>query len=182
MHPSPFAYPIARIPAAHATSWLLLGGVTAAFLDLAFASIYWTTLHGSTTTKVLQSIASWVLGAGAFAGGVRTAALGAVLYAYLMCMLMALYHAAAGRFSMLLRRPLACGAIYGMGMYLLIFKWVVPHFTAAPVQAPPPDWTLACLTAYALLVGIPCALFTRIARGGGGARALMARLALSQSR
>ncbi|HEY5972192.1 MAG TPA: hypothetical protein VIT22_09490 [Pseudoxanthomonas sp.] len=164
MNPNPVAHRLPRLPVRHATPWLLLGGVTAAFLDLSFAAIYWTTLHGSSTTQVLQSIASWVLGANAFTGGSQTAALGAALYAYLMCVLTALYHAAAGRYPVLLRRPLACGAAYGMGMYLLIFKFIVPNFTAAPAQPPSLTWTLVCVVAYAVLIGIPCALFTRIAR------------------
>lgn len=164
MNPNPLAHPLTRLPVRHATPWLLLGGVTAACLDLSFAAIYWTTLHGSSPTRVLQSIASWVLGADAFAGGSQTAALGAALYTYLMCVLMALYHAAAARHPVLLRRPLACGALYGMGMYLLIFQLIVPNFTATSPQPPPLDWTLACLLAYAVLIGIPCALFTRIAR------------------
>ena len=64
----------------------------------------------------------------------------------------------------LLQRPLQSGALYGAFLYVLMFKILVPHFSAVQShKALPPSWTLTCFLVYVLLVGIPCALFARAA-------------------
>jgi hypothetical protein len=77
----------------------------------------------------------------------------------------ALYHALARRAPVLLRRPATCGAVYGAITYLAIFKLAVPLLALYNADPPRLDWTLACLAIYMVLVGIPCALFSRIAAG-----------------
>ena len=143
-------------------SWLLFGGVLAGTLDLAFAAGFWSLRSGMAPIRIPQSIASWVLGRdAATSGGIATALLGAALYYYLTTAMVTGYHLLAGRFTLLQRRPLAMGALYGVLMYALLFQIVVPLWSAASPRPEPLEWTLACIAAYAVLIGIPAALFAR---------------------
>ena len=135
---------------------LVLGGCGLATLDLGFAAAYWA-LYEVPAMRVLQSIAAWTMGRDAFAGGWSSAWFGAALYALLIVGLVLAYRSASRRYRLLLRRPLVCGALYGVAMYLLVFRVVVPHFSAAVTQPEPLDWVLACAAAYVGLIGIPCA-------------------------
>jgi hypothetical protein len=143
-------------------SWLLFGGVLAGTLDLAFAVGFWLLRDGVAPIRIPQSIASWVLGReAAISGGLATAALGMALYYYLTTTMVAAYHLLAGRYPLLLRRPLTMGTLYGVLMYALLFEVAVPLWSAAPPRPQPLEWTLACIAAYAVLIGIPAALFAR---------------------
>jgi hypothetical protein len=144
-----------------AVPWLLVGGYTAAVLDLSVAVAYWAP-HGVAPSRIPQSIAAWVLGPAAFSGGTLTAVFGALLYGQLLWGVASLYHAIARRHPLLLKRPLACGALYGIAAYASIFQLLVPLLCGVrPVVAP--YWTATCLLAYATVVGMPCALFSRAA-------------------
>lgn len=143
-------------------SWLLLGGVTVGSLDLAFATGFWALRDGVAAVRIPQSIAAWVLGRDhAFAGGWTTALLGAALYFYLTTAMVVGYHLLARRYPALLRRPLLAGGLYGAAMYALLFELAVPLWSATGAGTSPLDWTLACLLAYVVLIGIPCALLAR---------------------
>lgn len=161
--PSHAGFPIARRPAPR-IPWLLLGGYTVATFDMAFAIVFWTE-QGASAMRVMQSIASWFLGTAAYSGGMATALFGAVLYGHLMWGVVALYRAMSRRLPVLLRRPVACGAAYGVLAYAAIFKLAVPLLAVHNPDSGRLDWTLACVAVYALLVGIPCALFSRAAAG-----------------
>ncbi|MHB1056616.1 MAG: hypothetical protein ACYC0F_01885 [Rhodanobacter sp.] len=141
--------------------WLLIGGYTVATLDMLAAIAYWTA-HGSSATRVLQSVATWFLGPAAYAGGATTAVLGMVVYAQLMWGVVALYHAIAQRHPVLLRRPLACGAVYGALAYAAIFQVMAPLLSGIH-PAFEPVWVATCVVVYTTLVGMPCALFARAA-------------------
>ena len=142
-------------------SWLLFGGVLVGTLDLAFAAGFWS-LRGVAPIRIPQSIASWMLGRdAAISGGISTALLGAALYYYLTTAMVTGYHQLAGRLPLLRRHPLAMGALYGILMYALLFQVVVPLWSAASPRPEPLEWTLACIAAYAVLIGIPAALLAR---------------------
>ena len=146
--------------------WLLLGGYVAALLDLSAAAAYWVP-RGLPLRRIPQGIASWLLGPAAFSGGAFTAVLGFLLYGQLLWGVATLYDAIARRHPVLLRRPLACGALYGLVAYVAIFQVLAPLLTGARPAAGP-AWTGTCLLAYAAVVGIPCALFSRVARAATG--------------
>lgn len=142
-------------------AWLPIGGFTVAALDLLAAMAYWAP-HGVTPSRILQDIASWLLGPMAFMGGTSTAVLGALLYGQLLWGVIAFYHALAQRYPVMLRHPFRCGAIYGALAYGAIFQVMAPLLTG--VRGPlDPEWIVTCVLVYAFLVGIPCALFSRLA-------------------
>lgn len=148
--------------------WVLLGGLTVGTLDLVFAAGFWSLRDGVEPIRIAQSIASWVLGRdAAFAGGWTTALLGTVLYFYLTTAMVAGYHLLGRRHPVLLRRPLLAGGLYGLLMYALLFQVAVPLLSVEASRPQPIEWTIACVLAYVLLIGIPCALFARQWHGSG---------------
>lgn len=144
--------------------WLLLGGYTVATFDMAFAIAWWAP-HGVTATRIMQTIAAWVLGPAAYTGGTASALLGAVLYGHLMWGVVAFYNWLAKRHPVLLRRPLSCGAIYGAIAYVFIFHGLGPLLSGRAADYSDAGWAVACVVVFMTLVGIPCALFSRAASG-----------------
>lgn len=145
--------------------WLLLAAVAAAVLDLGFAVLFWA-FEGVPPIRIPQSIAGWLLGRAAYEGGIATAVLGTVLYIALMWTLAMLYRGLSRSFPQLLRQPVRFGLAYGALMYGLVFHIAVPLFTAAGPASQRADWIVACVVAYMVLVGLPCAWAARRAANG----------------
>jgi hypothetical protein len=157
MHAVPLASP-ARPTAPPAWAWIAFGGLALGLGDLAFAALYWFLQVGLPPIRVAQAIAGWVLGSeAARAGGLATAFAGAALYCYIVGAMVAGYLRLHARSLRVRNAGLAAGVVYGLAMYALLFKIVLPLFAAnAGGAALPWHWTLACLAAYAG-IGAGCA-------------------------
>lgn len=142
--------------------WLIAGGCAAAIMDTLVAMAWWGP-KGIAPEHILQGFTSWFIGPQAFAGGLATALTGALIYAQLMCGLVALYYVCARRFALLWERPLLCGGVYGVLAYFAIFQMMVPALTGTHPQMHDLPWIAACVVAYVTLVGTSCALFSRAA-------------------
>lgn len=153
--------PVARpLPA---WAWVACGGVALGLADLAFAALYWFLHSGVAPVRIPQSIAGWVLGpALARAGGVATALAGAALYCTVVAAMVAGYLKLSALRPALHAQVVLSGAMYGLAMYVLLFRLVLPLVAPAHAPAPamPTSWTIACLAAYAG-IGIGCALVAR---------------------
>lgn len=138
----------------------LLGtGIGIGLVDLAFAAAYWGE-YGVAPVRIPQTIAAWALGPeAALGGGWTTALLGTLLYCYLTTLMVESYRQLAARRPRLLQRPFLAGPVYGVCMYVLLFEILVPLLARQAPAGEPLAWTLACLAAYAFLIGLPCALF-----------------------
>jgi hypothetical protein len=98
---------------ARAIGVVLAGGLLAGALDIAFACAFWALKAGVPAQRILQSVASGLLGRASFQGGAATAALGLALH-FAIALAMALAYALmARRWSLLQRRPWLGGAVYG---------------------------------------------------------------------
>lgn len=142
-------------------SAVLLGGLTIALLDIADAIVYYG-LKGATPIRIFQSIARGLLGRAAFDGGLPTALLGALLHTFISVMIALVFYVAATRLPVLVRQPWRWGALYGVGVYLVMYLIVLP---LSRVGLPPfraPD-VLDEILIHVFGVGIPAALFARAA-------------------
>ena len=158
--------PLAAETTRFVVPWVLLAGLTAGTLELAFSSLYWA-FHGVPPSRILQVIGGWILGRdAALAGGYASVLVGAALHYSLMTAMAAGYALAGRRLPVLLKQPLRYGALYGACMYALMFMVLVPMLSASRPLATlePLDWRIACFVAYVALVGIPCALFAKVVR------------------
>lgn len=139
---------------------ILIGGSAAAVLDIGYAFTVWS-LKGVGPEVILRAIASGVLGGPAFSGGAPAAALGGVLH-WLMALTMAATYVVAGtRLPTLVQRPVVWGPLYGVALFFVMDRIVVP-LSAAPAGKPPSTaMTLGQIAAHAFLVGLPIALAAR---------------------
>jgi hypothetical protein len=104
---------------------ILLGGLFAGVLDIADAIIF-TLIRGGSPTRMLQGIASGLLGQPAFQGGSATVALGLFLHFVIATGATAVFVAASLRVPALLRRPLIWGPLYGLMVYAVMRFVVLP--------------------------------------------------------
>jgi len=111
--------------------WVLAGGLLAGALDLTFAfAFYWP--HGATPVRILQFIASGVLGRGSFEMGLASAALGVFFHFFISVCAAEIYYLASQRFPFLTQRVLISGAIFGVLMFLAMRLVVVPLSAIKP--------------------------------------------------
>ena len=138
----------------------LAGGLAAGALDILYAFTLYG-LRGVPPERILQSVASGLLGRAAYAGGMWTASLGALLHGAIAIVMAATYAVASLRFPVLREQAIACGAAYG-GMLFFVMNYVVVPLSLAVPKGPPPSpaWELG-LAAHIALVGIPIALAAR---------------------
>jgi len=155
--------PIATIPPrrTYPLAYVLAGGLVAGTLDIVFAASFWGLKADVPGQRILQSVASGLLGPAAFEGGLQTASLGLTLH-YVIALFMALaWYVVAQRWRMARELPVRAGAIYGAFLYLAMTLVVVPLSAAQPGPLDP-VWIGLNLAVHMLLIGIPIALFVRL--------------------
>jgi hypothetical protein len=147
-----------RTPAGIRTAALgrvLAGGLLAATLDLCFAFLFYGS-QGATPLRILQFIASGVLGRGSFQLGLESAALGACLHFFISLCAAAIYYLASLRWPFLTRRVIVAGATFGILVFLAMHFVVLPLSAVAsgPMKA---GNVIGELCSHAFLFGMPIA-------------------------
>lgn len=146
---------------------ILAGGLAAGVLDIAYAFVFWG-LRGVAPVRILQSVASGLLGASAYQGGAGAAVLGAGLHLLNAFLIAAVYVLASRRLPDLAHRPALWGPLYGIGAYL-VMNYVVIPLSAFPRRggSPAPVVWITGVLVHMLLIGLPIALAARRAAPGG---------------
>ncbi len=106
-------------------SAILIGGAIAGALDITYA-IGFSAMRGVAPSRILQSVASGLLGAPAFEGGVATAALGLVLHFCIAFLWAAIFYLASRAITFLTRHPVVSGLFYGVLIYAAMNLVVLP--------------------------------------------------------
>jgi uncharacterized membrane protein YagU involved in acid resistance len=139
---------------------VLVGGSIAAALDILFA-ISFAAYNGVAPTRLLQTVASGLLGNAAFSGGINTAALGLLLHFGMSYLWAGIFLVAAWRLPSLLRRPLLSGVLFGV-LVFLVMRFMVLPLSAFPYPVTfKPLATVLDLLSHTLLFGVPIALAVR---------------------
>jgi hypothetical protein len=154
-----------------ATSAILIGGAIGGLCDITYAIVFSWAMRGTSPVRILQSVASGLLGKPAFEGGWPTAALGLCLHFFIAISAAVIFYFAATRLALLTRHPVVSGVAYGFVIY-----WVM-NLVVLPLSAIPFKVTFAPLTTgtglivHMFLVGVPIALAIRraVALPGGQA-------------
>ncbi|WP_425994760.1 hypothetical protein [Caulobacter sp. DWR1-3-2b1] len=138
---------------------IAVGGVCAGAFDIIQVMVFYA-LKGVEPIRILQSVASGLLGKASFAGGLPTAGLGLGLHFGMTLIMAAVYVLAARRLEVLIRRPWTMGSLYGLGLYVVMTYVVVPLSLAGSGAF---DWLvfLDGIFAHVLAVGMPIALAAR---------------------
>ena len=141
----------------HPVAAVLAGGSTAAVLDITYAFIAFG-LRGVSPMRILQSVASGLLGKASYMGGVATAALGGILHLAIALVMAAVYVVASRFLPSLNKRPWLWGPAYGFGCYLVMNLVVLP-LRFGPRPTPDLDVILGGVAIHMFGVGLPIALF-----------------------
>ena len=142
---------------------ILAAGLLAGVLDITAAFIVYG-LRGASPLRILQSIASGLMGAAAFQGGAGTAALGALLHFFIATVAAAVYYVASRRLRILIERPVLSGVLYGVAVYVFM-NYVVLPLSAVAKRPFVPSLAAVIVVVHMLCVGLPIALVTRTAAG-----------------
>jgi len=135
---------------------VLLGGSIAGALDILFA-ISFAAYQGATPVRLLQTVASGLLGSAAFAGGLPVAALGLALHFAISLLWAGLFLALALRLPALTLHPLLAGVLFGALVFLAMRLLVLP-LSAFPYPVSfKPLATVLDLLSHMLLFGVPIA-------------------------
>jgi hypothetical protein len=146
---------------------ILWAGSVAGILDITSAFIL-AGLRGIGPARLLQSIASGLLGARSYHGGVGTVVLGGVLHFLIAFSAAAVYYAASRRISFLTRWPIVAGLLYGPLVYAFMNGVVLP-LSMIPRRAVPAGDLITNVVILSCLVGLPIALIVwRSSQGDTG--------------
>ena len=124
-----------RNPAAFA---ILAGGGIAGLLDITYA-IGFSAYHGVAPMRILQSVASGLLGMPAFDGGVPVAALGLALHFFIALSAAAIFYLASRKLPVLMQHAVPAGIVFGLGVYVMMNFVILPlsafpyHFKFSPL-------------------------------------------------
>jgi uncharacterized membrane protein YagU involved in acid resistance len=141
---------------------ILLGGAVAGAADILYAFAFFGA-RGAPPERILQSIASGLLGQTAYAGGTATALLGLVLHFGIATVAAATFVLASRRLPGLVRHPFLAGAAFGLGVFV-VMNFVVVPLSAFPRKVTWPPLVLATsLAVHMYGVGVPIAWFARAA-------------------
>jgi hypothetical protein len=144
----------------NATKYTAIGALIAGTLDIVYAFVFFG-FRGVSAITILQSVASGVLGNGSYRRGVPAALLGLVLHYLIMFIIAFVFLAATRRLDVLARRPVLCGAAFGVIVYCVMNFIVVPlsaspgEFRFDPIVVP------AGVLVHMFLIGVPIALAVR---------------------
>jgi len=139
------------------TESIVYGGLVVGALDALDAVVFFG-LRGATPVRIFQSIAAGFLGRATFQGGLRSTLLGLAVHFFIAFSIVAAYSFASRTLPALARRPLICGAVYGVLVYFFMNRVVIPLSAIGSSAFSLPVFVNGILI-HILGVGIPAALF-----------------------
>lgn len=144
---------------ARALPTILSAGVTAGVLDITAAFVTWA-IRGVKPIRILQGIASGLLGPNSFNGGWGTAALGAALHFLIAFSAASVFYGASRKLPFLTGRPILSGVLYGIAVYIFMY-WVVMPLSAYHKPPFSISATIIAIITHIVCVGLPISLIVR---------------------
>ena len=133
-------------------------GLIAGILDITSAFVI-AGLKGMGSIRMLQGIASGLLGARSFEGGMATAGLGLAIHFLIAFTAASVFYVASRKLTFLTQRPVISGLLYGVAVYLFMYWMVVPFAFVNARHSVSRDVTAVIV--HMLLFGLPIALVVR---------------------
>ena len=138
---------------------VLAGGFACGVLDITQAFVGWG-LEGVAPIRILQSVASGLLGRASFQGGWSSAALGLLCHFVIAFGAAAVYYLASRRIGFMTEHPVLAGLLYGEIVFWFM-QYVVVELSRARRRSIA-DWDWATIITgpigHMFLVGLPIAL------------------------
>jgi len=146
-------------------AYVLAGGLVAGTCDIVYACTFWAIKRQVSPQRILQSVASGLLGKAAFEGGGATAALGLFLHFFIATSMPLTSWLVARRWPLLWQRPVPCGEFYGILLYGIMNYIVLPLSAFGPTSKDP-LWIGMSIAVHMFLIGLPIALVTSRVKTG----------------
>jgi hypothetical protein len=137
---------------------IVLTGLIVGTMDIISAFII-VLSRGSTVIRLLQFIASGLLGPQAFQGGTATAVLGLALHFFIAFALVAVFYAARRSFGFIRQHAVSSGIVYGLIVYAVMNLVVLPLSAAKPRHSLSGD--LIQIGIHMFVIGLPTSLLLR---------------------
>ena len=136
-------------------------GLIAGTLDITDNLIF-NQFRGISPIRVFQYIAGGLIGMKSFQLGLASVALGVLIHYTIALFWTGVFYTASRKFSILVRRPVICGLLYGVVVYLVM------NFVILPLSRVPPRPAAVTLPsrinavlALLLFIGLTISLLTR---------------------
>ena len=139
---------------------ILCGALIAGTLDICAAFLTAWLRAGVRPVRLLQFVASGLIGAAAFNGGTKTAILGLALHFLIATIATVVFYLASRKWLFLIEHPVNFGLLYGIVVYLFMNFVVLPLSSVAPRPMTPSGFAIGILTIM-FCVGLPIALIVR---------------------
>ena len=143
---------------------ILIGGLIAGTLDITYACVFFGLRNHVSPIRILQSVARGALGANAFQGGLKTAALG-LFFHFLIALIAAMVYFVLSRaLRFMVTYAILSGILYGACVYFFMYGIVMRvsaiHSTTLPWSYP---WQVLIpnLLIHIFGIGLPIALAVR---------------------
>lgn len=137
------------------------GGLIAGTLDISGACIVSWLRASVPPERVLQSVASGLLGAAAYTGGTKTAVLGLLLHFFIATVWTIVFYLASRKLRFLIAQPIVWGLVYGIVVYAFMNFVVIPMSRFPQRGTPTLTGRLIGLTIIMFCIGLPIALIVR---------------------
>ena len=135
---------------------IFCAGLTCGILDISAAFITWG-IKGVQPIRILQSVASGLLGVKAFSGGWETAALGGVCHFLIAFSAATVFYAASRKIRLMTRLPILSGVLYGVAVYLVMY-WIVMPLSLVHRGPFSLTATVIAILTHMVCVGLPISL------------------------
>ena len=133
-------------------------GLIAGILDITSAFVI-VGIKGSGSIRMLQGIASGLLGQRSFEGEMATAGLGLAIHFLIAFTAAVVFYAASRKFSSLTQHAVVSGLLYGIAVYIFMYWIVVP--LAFPTARHSMSRDVTAVIIHIVLIGLPIALLVR---------------------
>ena len=134
---------------------IALAGLIAGILDITSAFVI-AGIKGTGSIRMLQGIASGLLGQRSFEGGMATAGLGLGIHFLIAFTAAAVFYAASRKFSSLTQHAVVSGLLYGIVVYIFMYWVVMP--LAFPTAHHSASRDVTAVIIHIILIGLPISL------------------------
>ena len=142
----------------HAFPAIAITGLIVGAMDI-ISAIVLTLFRGGTIMRLMQFIASGLLGKSAFQGGLATAALGLALHFLIAFGLVTVFYFASRKLAFLRQRPVPSGIAYGLMVFAVMNLIVLPLSAATPRHSL--SGHLIQIAIHMFIIGLPTSLLIR---------------------
>ena len=141
-----------------ALSTIASAGLIAGILDITSAFVI-AGIKGTGSIRMLQGIASGLLGQRSFEGEMATAGLGLAIHFLIAFTAAVVFYAASRKFSSLTQHAVVSGLLYGIAVYIFMY-WMVVQL-AFPNARHSMSRDVTAVIIHIVLIGLPISLVVR---------------------